>query len=51
VKLAQTIIKITGSSSVIVNSSLTQDDLNQRKPDISNERQILDWNPSVDLDE
>jgi len=50
-KLAETIINITGSSSFIVNSSLPQDDPKQRKPDISNARQILNWNPSVDLNE
>jgi UDP-glucuronate decarboxylase len=50
-KLAQTIISITGSSSHIVHSSLPQDDPQQRKPDISNASQTLNWNPTVDLDE
>ena len=50
-KLAQIIISVTGSSSVIVNSHLPQDDPKQRNPDISNARQILNWKPTIDLEE
>jgi UDP-glucuronate decarboxylase len=49
--LAQRIITMIGSPSRIVYRPLPQDDPIQRCPDISRARQILGWEPRVDLDE
>lgn len=51
-ELAETIIRMTGSRSKIVNLPLPQDDPVQRKPDISLARKLLgDWTPAVPLEE
>lgn len=49
--LAEKIIKMTISSSIIEYKSLPQDDPVKRKPDISLAKAVLGWNPSVSLDE
>lgn len=51
VELAEKVIKITGSGSKIVFQNLPQDDPKQRRPDISLANALLDWNPSVSLEE
>ena len=49
--LAEKIISMTGSKSKITFLPLPQDDPNQRKPDISLARELLDdWEPLVGLD-
>lgn len=48
-KLAQLVIELTGSKSQIEFSPLPADDPKQRKPDISSARNLLGWNPEVDL--
>jgi UDP-glucuronate decarboxylase len=48
-ELAQTIIKLTGSKSRIVNMPLPMDDPRQRRPDISAANEFLGWKPTVDL--
>jgi UDP-glucuronate decarboxylase len=48
--LASSIINLTGSSSRIVNLALPQDDPKQRKPDITRAREILNWEPKVNLE-
>ena len=50
-KLAQLVIELTGSKSQIEFSPLPADDPKQRKPDISSARNLLGWNPEVDLRE
>jgi dTDP-glucose 4,6-dehydratase len=50
-ELAQTVIKVTGSSSEIVFEALPTDDPQLRRPDITRARQVLDWHPEVDLEE
>jgi len=50
-ELAQTVIKVTGSSSEIVFEALPTDDPQVRRPDITRARQVLDWEPEVDLEE
>jgi UDP-glucuronate decarboxylase len=50
-ELAEKVIKFTGSSSKIVYKDLPQDDPQQRRPDISQARQLLGWEPMFDLDE
>jgi UDP-glucuronate decarboxylase len=50
-ELAETIIRLTGSSSEIVFKPLPQDDPLQRQPDISLAREKLSWEPKVKLEE
>ena len=49
-ELAEAVIRLTGSSSQLINAPLPQDDPVQRQPDISLARQTLGWQPSVDLE-
>lgn len=46
---AKLIIKLTNSSSKIVNKPLPSDDPTKRRPDISLAKQELDWQPKVDI--
>jgi UDP-glucuronate decarboxylase len=48
-ELAEKIIAITESESKIVFEPLPLDDPRQRKPDISLAKQILEWEPEIDL--
>jgi dTDP-glucose 4,6-dehydratase len=50
-ELAQTVIKVTGSSSEIVFEALPTDDPQIRRPDITRARQLLGWEPEIDLEE
>ncbi len=50
-ELAETIVRITDSSSGIVFESLPVDDPQVREPDITRARQLLGWEPEVELDE
>jgi dTDP-glucose 4,6-dehydratase len=50
-ELANAVIRITGSSSEVVFEALPTDDPQVRRPDITRARQILGWEPEVDLDE
>ena len=50
-ELAQKVIARTGSRSRIIFKPLPQDDPRQRQPDISRARQLLEWSPTVALDE
>jgi UDP-glucuronate decarboxylase len=50
-ELAETIVRLTGSSSQIVVKPLPVDDPTQRCPDISLARRTLDWAPRVTLEE
>jgi dTDP-glucose 4,6-dehydratase len=47
---AQMVLKITGSKSQIRHEPLPQDDPKQRCPDITKARQLLQWEPKVDLE-
>ena len=49
--LAETIVRLTGSRSELVNRPLPQDDPTQRCPDIGPARRLLDWQPQVALEE
>jgi len=40
---------VTGSKSQIRYEPLPQDDPKQRRPDIGKARQLLDWEPKIDL--
>jgi dTDP-glucose 4,6-dehydratase len=50
-ELAQAVIEITGSRSEIVHEALPTDDPQVRQPDISLAREILGWEPKVELRE
>lgn len=49
--LADLVIELTGSRSKLTFEPLPQDDPVQRQPDISKARQLLDWQPKVELRE
>ena len=51
IDLARTIIKLTNSKSNIVNKELPTDDPIRRKPNISLAKNVLDWEPSFNLEE
>ena len=50
-ELAEKIIKLTNSKSKIIFEPLPQDDPRQRQPSISKAKNILGWQPLVELDE
>ena len=50
-ELAETVIRLTGSSSEIVHEALPQDDPQVRRPDITLARELLDWEPTIELEE
>lgn len=50
-EFAGEIIRLTGSKSQIVYKSLPEDDPKQRRPDITRARNLLQWEPSVALEE
>ena len=50
-ELAETIIRLTGSSSSFVFEPLPQDDPRQRQPDISLARKQLAWEPKIPLEQ
>ena len=47
---AQLVLKVTGSKSKIRYEPLPQDDPKQRRPDITKARQLLGWEPKIDLE-
>ena len=49
-ELAETVIRLTGSSSKIVHEALPKDDPRQRQPDIGLARSALGWSPTVELE-
>jgi dTDP-glucose 4,6-dehydratase len=50
-ELAETVIQVTGSKSEIVFAALPIDDPQVRQPDITRARQVLHWQPDIDLEE
>jgi dTDP-glucose 4,6-dehydratase len=50
-ELAETVIDVTGSRSEIVHEALPIDDPQVRQPDITRARQLLGWEPEVELEE
>jgi len=50
-ELAETVIRVTGSSSEIVFEALPVDDPQVRQPDITRARQLLGWEPEIGLEE
>ena len=49
-ELAQKVIELTGSKSQIVYRPMPEDDPKQRKPDISQAREVLGWEPKIQLE-
>jgi dTDP-glucose 4,6-dehydratase len=47
---ARLVLKVTGSKSKIRYEPLPQDDPKQRRPDITKARQLLGWEPRIDLE-
>jgi dTDP-glucose 4,6-dehydratase len=47
---ARLVLKVTGSSSPITYKDLPQDDPRQRRPDITRARQLLGWEPKINLE-
>jgi UDP-glucuronate decarboxylase len=50
-ELAEKVIALIGSSSQIVREPLPQDDPKQRQPDITKAKEVLDWQPSIELEQ
>ena len=50
-QLAEAVIRLTGSKSIIRHEPLPADDPMQRQPDIAKAREILHWEPVVQLEE
>ncbi len=48
-ELAQVILKVTNSNSKLVFKELPSDDPRQRKPDITAAKNLLDWEPKIEL--
>lgn len=50
-QLAEKIIEMTGSASSLIYQPLPADDPRQRRPDITLAKRILDWEPTINLEE
>ena len=50
-ELAEVVLRLTGSGSKVVYEALPQDDPMVRRPDIALARELLDWEPTVELEE
>jgi dTDP-glucose 4,6-dehydratase len=50
-ELAETVLRVTGSKSEIVHEALPVDDPQVRQPDITRARQLLGWEPEIQLEE
>jgi len=49
-ELAEKVIELTGSKSIILQQPLPQDDPKQRRPNIQEAKGMLKWEPKIDLD-
>jgi UDP-glucuronate decarboxylase len=50
-QLAEAVLLLTDSKSKIIHKPLPQDDPTQRQPDITRAKKLLNWEPSITLDE
>jgi dTDP-glucose 4,6-dehydratase len=50
-ELAETVLRVTGSTSEIVFEALPVDDPQVRQPDITRAQQVLGWEPKIELEE
>jgi dTDP-glucose 4,6-dehydratase len=51
IEIAQRIIALTSSPSVIIHEPLPEDDPKVRRPDITRAQMLLDWRPAISLEE
>jgi UDP-glucuronate decarboxylase len=51
IQLAEAVLKLTGSKSKLIRMPLPADDPKQRKPDITRARNMLGWEPKVQLED
>ncbi len=49
-ELAEKVIALTGSRSKIIHEKLPEDDPQQRQPNISKAKEVLEWQPKVSID-
>jgi nucleoside-diphosphate-sugar epimerase len=49
-ELATKIISLTNSNSKLINKELPQDDPKQRRPDITKAKNLLKWEPKIELE-
>jgi dTDP-glucose 4,6-dehydratase len=50
-ELAETVLRVTGSPSEVVYEALPIDDPQVRQPDITRAKQVLGWEPEIELEE
>jgi dTDP-glucose 4,6-dehydratase len=50
-ELAEAVLRLTGSTSEIVFEALPVDDPQVRQPDIARARELLGWEPEIELEE
>jgi len=50
-ELAEAVIKLTNSKSKLINNPLPKDDPKQRQPEISYTRELINWEPKIQLEE
>jgi dTDP-glucose 4,6-dehydratase len=50
-ELAEAVLRVSGSSSKVVYEALPVDDPQVRQPDITRAKQLLGWEPQIDLDD
>jgi dTDP-glucose 4,6-dehydratase len=50
-ELAETVLRVTGSTSEIVYEALPIDDPQVRQPDIARAKDVLGWEPEIELEE
>jgi UDP-glucuronate decarboxylase len=50
-ELAEAVVRLTGATSKVIHLSLPQDDPTQRRPDLTLARDMIHWNPQVELQE
>lgn len=50
-ELAEKVLKFTNSKSIIIHKDLPSDDPKQRKPNISKAKELLNWEPQIQLNE
>jgi dTDP-glucose 4,6-dehydratase len=50
-ELAETVLRVTGSTSEVVYEALPIDDPQVRQPDIARAKEVLGWEPEIELEE
>ena len=51
IELAEKVLRLTGSKSKLIHMPLPQDDPKQRRPDITKAKQLLNWEPTIALEQ